>query len=303
MHKLIPAAVVAAAVLSTAAAPARAADKPAPLALASCPASLGTVAVVDGDTQGWTKYGLGSPRELIAAMVAKSGCFTLHNPASGVPADFLINAIAGDKEEVDQGVNLAKSAIANGAVYSGAVGGLARAVPIPMLGGALSMFGGLGGKKKTYAAGLRVLSPATGQTLAAGSGEAKRTAITFGQPSYDWYGNLQGTPAGAYASSKDGQMLSTAFIQAFNAVVAQAPALQAAHASRPPAPAPVAAAAVATYTTAVETKLWDGPAKAKEVRMLRAATQLTPTGQRDGLFVEVKDQYGTQGWVSVEDLK
>jgi hypothetical protein len=38
------------------------------------------------------------------------------------------------------------------------------------------------------------------------------------------------------------------------------------------------------------------------VRALRAGTDLTPTGKRDGLFIEVKDSYGTQGWVSVEDL-
>ncbi len=36
---------------------------------------------------------------------------------------------------------------------------------------------------------------------------------------------------------------------------------------------------------------------------LRAATTLTPTGTRQGLFVEVTDSYGTRGWVSVEDLR
>ena len=41
---------------------------------------------------------------------------------------------------------------------------------------------------------------------------------------------------------------------------------------------------------------------ATEVRTLRAGTALTPTGQRDGLFIEVEDNYGTKGWVSVEDL-
>ena len=46
-----------------------------------------------------------------------------------------------------------------------------------------------------------------------------------------------------------------------------------------------------------------GPdATAAEVRSLRAGTELTPTGERDGLFIEVQDNYGTKGWVSVEDL-
>jgi len=39
------------------------------------------------------------------------------------------------------------------------------------------------------------------------------------------------------------------------------------------------------------------------VRDVRKGTKLIPTGKRDGLFVEVKDSYGTQGWVSVEDLE
>ena len=42
------------------------------VALASCETSLGTIAVVEGDTQGWSKYGLGSPRELIAALAQES---------------------------------------------------------------------------------------------------------------------------------------------------------------------------------------------------------------------------------------
>ncbi len=39
------------------------------------------------------------------------------------------------------------------------------------------------------------------------------------------------------------------------------------------------------------------------MRSVRAGTELSPTGKREGLFVEVSDNYGTKGWVSVEDLK
>ena len=42
---------------------------------------------------------------------------------------------------------------------------------------------------------------------------------------------------------------------------------------------------------------------AAEVRALRADTELVPTGNKAGLFVEVTDNYGTKGWVSVEDLR
>ncbi len=44
-------------------------------------------------------------------------------------------------------------------------------------------------------------------------------------------------------------------------------------------------------------------ANASAVRSLRAGTELEPTGKREGLFIEVKDNFGTTGWVSVEDLQ
>ena len=69
----------------------------------------------------------------------------------------------------------------------------------------------------------------------------------------------------------------------------------------PKAAAP--AAAVAGASVAIDTILRAGPSSdATEVRTLRAGTELKPTGQRDGLFIEVEDNYGTKGWVSVEDL-
>jgi hypothetical protein len=275
------------------AAPAAAKEKASPVTLAKCETSLGSIAVVDGDTQGWTKFGLGSPRELIAAMATESGCFTLHSPASGAPASFLMNVIAGDKEEVDKGIEMAKGAAVEGLVRTGAASGLIRGVPG---GGAiLGMFGGLGGKKKTVAAGIRIISPANGMTIVAGSGEAQKSSLTFGG------GGGWSAAAGAagYASSGDGKLLTEAFIKAFNAVVGQSAALASA-----PQVAAAAAPAAALATAAVDTKMLGSPVSGAAVlRTLRAGTTLTPTGKREGLFIEVKDSFGTQGWVSVEDLR
>lgn len=279
--------------LATAAAPADAAKKPK-VELARCDQSLGTIAVVEGDTQGWTAYGLGSPRELINSLAIESGCFTPHAPASGVPADFLMNVIAGDAEEIDKSIEMAKSVAVEGLVRSGAAGSLLSAVPG---GGALfGLVGGFGGKKKTVAAGIKLLSPANGQAIATGSGQVKKTSITLGG-AHPW---AAGAAASGYAGSKDGAMLVEAFVIAFNAVTAQGPAI----AALPKAAAPVAAApADPAAKVLVDTVLRGAPgADAESVRSLRAGTTLTPTGQRDGLFIEVRDDYGTVGWVSVEDL-
>jgi hypothetical protein len=314
-------AAVAAAALSTQ--PAFAAADPEPV-LSKCDKAIGSIAVVDGDTQGWTKYGLSSPRDLIAAMAIQSGCFTLQQPG-GAPADFLLTAIAGDKEEVDKGVGLGKTLATEALVRSGAAG--------KMLGGmggfggqALGMFAGMGGKKKTVAAGLKVISPATGQVIANGTGQQTKSQISFGSggiglvPSNPWgdaaraqmtamgYSDPYAVGAGGYGASKDGQMLTTAFVGAFNNIVAQQSALMAVKSTAAPAAAAPAGGVTAVaskpgYTTAIDTQLYAQAAKGKTVRALRAGTLLTPSGTREGLFVEVSDAYGTKGWVSVEDLK
>jgi hypothetical protein len=99
------------------------------------------------------------------------------------------------------------------------------------------MLGGFGGKKKTLAASIRLLSPASGQTLLTGGGEVQKTTITF-NGSEGLFG--RGSQTGGYGATKDGQMLAEAFIKAFNAISAQGSVLQAL------APAAPAAATAAT---------------------------------------------------------
>lgn len=264
------------------------------LALATCEESLGTIAVVDGDTQGWSEYGLGSPRALISSLATESGCFTPHSGATGAPADFLMNVVAGSSEEVDQSIEIAKTAAVEGLVRSGAASTVLSKVPVA--GAVLSMFGGFGGKKKRVAAGIKLLSPATGLAIVTGSGEVKKSSLSFRGASA-WNA---GASAAGYAESKNGKMLVEAFVIAFNQVVAQGETIQSVPKMQPAvAQAPQEPAAM----TAVDTVMRSAPDVASaEVRALRSGTELKPTGGREGLFIEVEDNYGTKGWVSVEDL-
>jgi hypothetical protein len=66
-------------------------------------------------------------------------------------------------------------------------------------------------------------------------------------------------------------------------------------AAMPPPAAPVAA------TVAVELAIRANPL-AESPRMLRAGVTVSPPGKRERLFVEVANNCGTTGWVSVEDL-
>lgn len=271
-------------------APASAAKKEAP-ELTKCETSLGTIALVDGDTAGWTEWGLGSPRELINALAIELGCFTPANTANGDPARFLVTAIAGSQEEVDKGMEMAKAGATEALIRSGAAGSVLSKVPV---GGALlGAFGGLGGKKKTVAAGLRVVSPTNGMTVAAGSGTVKKSSLSF-SGSGGWAQSAAN--ASGYQGSKNGEMLTEAFVIAFNQLIAQRTVLE----SAPAASGGASAAAV----VAVDTVMRSSPAATgAEVRSLRAGTELSPTGKREGLFIEVADNYGTKGWVSVEDME
>ena len=203
-----------------------------------------------------------------------------------------MNVIAGDAEEVDKGMEMAKSAAFEGLVRSGAaVQVLSR---VPFAGAMLGAFGGLGGKKKTVAAGIRVISPANGMTLVSGSGTVKKSTLTFAGIGGGW---SQGANASGYSGSKDGKMLAEAFMMAFNAVAAQQSTLSSLPLATP-------AAAAASAMVAVDTKMLASPAAgAASLRALRAGTALMPTGKREGLFVEVTDNFGTKGWISVENLK
>ena len=262
------------------------------LELVTCEESIGTIAIVDGDTQGWSEFDLGSPRELINALAIDSGCFTPHSAASGQPADFLMNVIAGTSEEVDQSIELAKSAAVEGLVRSGAAGQVLGRVP--GAGAVMGMFNMFGGKKKRVAAGIKLLSPATGQTIVTGSGTVKRSSLSF-RGSSPWSARADQV---GYRDSRKGKQLVEAFVIAFNKVVDQ----QAVIASVPRAPTAVATQTnVATVNVA--TSMMAMPTSdAEALRGLEPGTTLNPTGKREGLFIEVEDNFGTKGWVSVEAL-
>lgn len=266
------------------------------VALVQCEESIGTIALVDGAGAGWQQWDLGSPRALITRLAAESGCFTPH--AGGAePARFLVTAIAGTEEEVDQGLNIASAAATEALIRSGAASSVLSRVPFG--GAAAGLLGGLGGRRTTVAAGLTVVSPSNGQPLATGSGSVSSSSLSFRGSSGSWARDVAG--GSGYAESRNGRKLTEAYIIAFNQLIAQRAALDA-------APQAGAAASVAdsgpAAVAAVDTSMRAAPsADAAEVRSLRAGTELTPTGNREGLWIEAEDNFGTSGWVSVEDLQ
>lgn len=260
------------------------------LELVTCEESIGTIAIVEGDTQGWAEFDLGSPRALINSLAMDSGCFTPHSAASGEPADFLMNVIAGSSEEVDQSIEIAKSAAVEGLVRSGAAGQVLGRVP--GAGAVMGMFNMFGGKKKRVAAGIKLLSPATGMTIVTGSATVKRSSLSFRGAS-PW--NARAEQVG-YRDSRKGKQLVEAFVIAFNEVVGQEAVIASVPRSAASQTSNVATVNIATSMMAMPMD------DAEALRGLEPGTTLNPTGRREGLFVEVEDNFGTKGWVSVEAL-
>ena len=151
------------------------------------------------------------------------------------------------------------------------------------------------------AAGLRVVSPADGLTVASGQGMVKKSTINFGNAAYGWAGAAAN--ASGYQGSKNGELLTEAFVLAFNQLVARRELLTAAPAGAAEPAAPGAVVAAGTVLRAAASADAAAAAAAAAVRSLRAGTQLDPTGIRSGLFAGVKDNFGTSGWVSAGDLK
>lgn len=264
--------------------------------LVQCEQSLGTIALVDSPSAGWNQWELGSPRMLVSRLASESGCFTPHDGTSDTPAQFLVTAIAGTQEEVDQGINLATGVATEALVRSGAASGLLSSVPFG--GAAIGLLGGLGGRRTTVAAALTVVSPATGQPLAAGNGSVSRSSLSFRGSGGAYNRGLADTVG--YGDSSNGRKLTEAFIIAFNQLVDQRAALAAAPVVES---APAAGPREPAALVAVDTVMRAAPdAGSDEIRTLREGTQLSPVGGREGLWLEVSDNYGTRGWVSVEDL-
>src|SRR3546814_12511912 len=74
-----------------------------------CTKKLGTIAVVEPDTNWWQQIGLGSPEAIIKVFVMKSGCFGLVDRGKGLANRNIKRALA-DSGELQSGSTLGRGA-------------------------------------------------------------------------------------------------------------------------------------------------------------------------------------------------
>ena len=266
----------------------------------ACSRNLGTIAVHEPQNNWWGGLGLESPEALLKVFVRKSGCFTLVDRGKGFEMIQQERALASGGQ-LQQGSNMgagqlkaadyilvpdiaSKNADAGGANIGGILGGFVGH-------GFGSVLANINIHSSTADVVLTIDNVRTGEEGPIEQGHGSKTDVGFGGGG-GWgnWGGFGGASVSSYQNTEIGQVVTLAYIDAYTKLVSELGGLS------PNAGAEAPAQAV-TMTRPGHMYL-NPSVQAKVVRALTAGMMLYPTGQKDGVWWEVKDELGNQGWVS-----
>ena len=267
-----------------------------------CDRPYGSVALTEPEGGGgwWQTYDLENPEALIKYYVTESGCFTLVDRGAGLQMGMNERALnesgnlqtgsnIGGGQLVSTDFFLVPDLVADDDDTSGnAIGGIIGG----QIGGDI---GGLIGGVKTQNLEadtiLTLVNARTGVQTVTARGKTRKTDMKIG------VGALLGAGAGigTYQDTEIGRVIADAYATAYTDLIDK---VQASGGSLADASAPNQ-----SYVIALDTDMYAQASRGKTVRSLREGMVVFPTGSREGAFLEVKDKFGTTGWVSVEDLQ
>ena len=270
-----------------------------------CAQSLGNLAVEEPQRNWWAELKLGSPEALIKVFVQQSGCFSLVDRGAGLAAAQRERALASGGD-LRQGSNvgggqivaadyvlvpdiISQNARASGNNLGGALGGLLGNRTLGAIAGGLSF------NSSTADVTLAITNVRTTQVMATIDGHGKKTDIGFGVGGGVFgYGGFGAAGATGYNNTEIGQVITLAYLDAYTKLVDQLGGLN-------PAVAGGASAAAAQQMVVATrpTAMFSQPStQSQVVRPIDQGMRLYPTGNKNGLMWEVKDELGNQGWVS-----
>ena len=263
-----------------------------------CGHILGTIALVDGDGQGWKAYQLGAPSTLLKAFVSKSGCFKLVNRGAGMEAIQREQQLAGNgslQRRSNVGGGQIKTAdwllvadVAGQNSNSGGsnVGGIASGLLGSRFGGLGALAGGINTKKVEAQIVLSLVNTRTSEEEYNIEGFAKKSDVSFGVGGFSGWNAAGG---GAYASTDVGKVVGLAFLDGYRQLVTQMGGLNADVKASAPKQSFIATAAF---------ELKRSPSKSSgTVRKIESGMMLYPTGGKEDMWWEVEDENGNVGWV------
>jgi curli biogenesis system outer membrane secretion channel CsgG len=266
----------------------------------TCSHKLGAMAIHEPENRWWVPLGLESPEALLKVFVMKSGCFTLVDRGAGFAMAQQERALAGNGT-LQGGSNVGAGQVRaadyilvpdivsrNGNASGTNVGGL--------LGGFLP--GGFGAvashiniSSKTADVVLTVTNVRTSEQQAMDEGHGSQTDVGFGfGGGWGGWGGFGGMGISNYQNTAIGQVVVLAYIDAYTKLVGDLGGLSANAKADAPAQAVTLARPGVLRVSA--------DAKGKVLKPLDAGMILYPTGNTDGVWVEVSDEVGNKGWVS-----
>jgi curli biogenesis system outer membrane secretion channel CsgG len=270
-----------------------------------CAQSLGNMAVEQPQRNWWGELKLGSPEALIKIFVQQSGCFALVDRGAGLAAAQRERALASGGD-LRQGSNVgggqivaadyvlvpdivSQNANASGNNFGAALGGLLGNRTLGALAGGLSF------NSSTADVTLAITNVRTTQVMATIDGHSKKTDIGFGVGGGVFgYGGFGAAGASGYNNTEIGQVITLAYLDAYTKLVDQLGGLNPAVAGG----ASAAAAQQMVVATRATAMFSQATTQSPVVRPLDQGARLYPTGNKNGLMWEVKDELGNQGWVS-----
>jgi len=268
----------------------------------TCATKLGTLAVQEPErgVDWWSERQLPSPTKLIKVFVAKSGCFTLVDRGAGMAMaqqerDLAANGDLRVRSNVGKGQIKAADYIlvpdlvssnrdAGGTSVGSVLGGLLGGSKVGRIAGNLNI------SSKTADVVLTLTDVRSSEQVATADGSAKKNDIGFGAGGALWGASgVGGAGVGGYANTEIGQVITMAYLQAFNKLVAQLGSLPS-NASQSNAQQAV--------TMLKPGRLLATATGGAAVRTLDPGMMLYPTGNKQGAMWEVEDELGNKGWVS-----
>jgi curli biogenesis system outer membrane secretion channel CsgG len=269
-----------------------------------CAQPIGNLAVQEPERNWWSELHLGSPEALLKVFVQQSGCFSLVDRGAGLAAAQRERALASGGN-LQQGSNVgggqivaadfvlvpdivSQNANASGNSIGGALGGFLGRSALGALAGSLSI------NSSTADVTLAITNVRTTQVLATIDGHSTKTDVGFGVGGGIFnYGGFGAAGATGYNNTEIGQVITLAYLDAYTKLVDQLGGLAA------PGAAPAVAAVQQMVVATRATSMFSQPSSQSQVvRPVDQGMRLYPTGNKNGLMWEVKDELGNTGWVS-----
>jgi curli biogenesis system outer membrane secretion channel CsgG len=264
-----------------------------------CSRNLGTLAVIEPEGNWWSGAQLPAPTAVIKLFASRSHCFTLVDRGKGMAAMKAERELASSGD-LRGGSNIGKGQIkaadyvlvpdlvsqnnnSSGNNIGGLLGGLVGNRNV----GAL--IGGINIKRKTADVMLTVTDVRSSEQVAMTEGHASKTDLGWGAGAGVFWGAFAGVGASGYANTEIGQVITLAYLQAYNDLVGQLGGL----------PGNASAANVQQAVSMQKPgRLFTAPDGKHVVRPLDVGMLLYPTGNKQGVMWEVEDELGNKGWVS-----